>query len=297
MDTQYTLIRIYLFVCRHYRGRLAATAQRQSNNDQPNLTDEEVLTIYLFGLFKKRETVSDIHEYAKDHFSDWFPDLPTQKSYNRRLNRLSAVFSPLIEKALQKIDGKRAGKTILRIADSMPIMISKGPRASQAKVASEQIADVGYCSSKDLFYHGGKLHIVAERRDDRLPAPKRVGLTPASENDLKALRRVLPAIEDGILCGDKAYCDGPLKERLVEDQNLELLTPVKKNKGQEVLSAADRLYSKSVSRLRQPIESLFNWIDEKTGIQDASKTRSYRGLIVHVLGRVAAAMLMLALNP
>jgi hypothetical protein len=297
MGPQYTLVRIYLFVCQHYRGRLAATTQRQSNNDRPDFTDEEVLTIYLFGLFKKRETVSDIHEYAEDHFSDWFPDLPSYQSYNRRLNRLSAVFSPLIDKALQEIEGKAARKTILRIADSMPIMIAKGPRASQAKVASEQIADIGYCSSKDTFYHGTKLHVVAERRSDTLPAPKRIGLTSASENDLKALRRVLPTIENGILCGDKAYCDGPLKERLVEDQNLELLTPVKKNKGQEVLSAADRLYSKSVSRLRQPIESLFNWIDEKTGIQDASKTRSYRGLIVHVLGRVAAAMLMLALNP
>jgi hypothetical protein len=76
-----------------------------------------------------------------------------------------------------------------------------------------------------------------------------------------------------------------------------LLAPVKKNKDQEVLSAADRLYSESISRLRQPIESLFSWIDEKTGIQDASKVRSYQGLLVHVFGRLAASMLMLALNP
>nr|WP_279304535.1 transposase [Salinibacter ruber] len=157
------------------------------------------------------------------------------------MNRLSAVFSPLIENALQEIDGERARKTILCMADSMPIMMVKGPRASRAKVASKQIADVGYCSSKETFYHGGKLHVVAERRDDKLPVPKRIGLTPASENDLKALRRILPTIEDGILCGDKAYCDGPLKERLAEDQNLDLLTPIKKDKGQEVLSAADRL--------------------------------------------------------
>ena len=225
-------------MCRHYRGRIAATTQRQGNNDEPGFTDEEVLTIYLFGLFKKRETVSDIHEYTEDHFSDWFPDLPSYQSYNRRLNRLSAVFSPLIEKALQQIDGEKARKTILRIADSMPIMMAKRPRASQAKVASKQIADVGYCSSKDTFYHGGKLHVVAKRRDDKLPVPKRIGLTPASENDLKALKRVLPTIENGILCGDKAYCDGPLKERLAEDQNLDLLTPVKKDKAQEALGPA-----------------------------------------------------------
>ena len=297
MGPQYTLVRIYLFVCRHYRGRLAATARRQSNNNQPDFTDEEVLTIYLFGLFEKRDTISEIHKYAEDHFSDWFPDLPSYQSYNRRLNRLSAVFSPLIEKALQQIEGEGARKTILRIADSIPIILANGQRASRAEIASERLADVGYCSSKDIFYHGAKLHVVAERRSDKLPFPKRVGLTPASENDLKALRRVLPTIENGIICGDKAYCDEPLKERLAEDQNLDLLTPVKKDKGQEVLSAADRLYSESVSRLRQPIESLFNWIDEKTDLQDASKVRSYQGLLVHAFGRVAAAMLMLALNP
>ena len=297
MDAQYTLVRIYLFVCRHYRGRLAATVQRQSNNSEPDFTDEEVLTIYLFGLAKKRETISEIHEYAEDHFSEWFPDLPSYQSYNRRLNRLNAVFSPLVEKALEEIDGEGFRKNMLRIVDSMPIMLAKGSRASQATVASKRIVDVGYCSSKDTFYHGVKLHVVAERRSDQLPLLRRAGLTSGSENDLRALRRVLPEIENAVLCGDKAYCDGPLKEQLAETQNLDLLTPVKKEKGQRTLSAADKLYSEAIGRMRQPIESLFNWIDEKTGIQQASKVRSYQGLLVHVFGRLAAAMLILALNP
>ncbi len=47
---------------------------------------------------------------------------------------------------------------------------------------------------------------------------------------------------------------------------------------------------------RQPIESLFNWINEKTGIQRASKVRSYQGLLVYAFGRLAAAMLLLS-NP
>ena len=41
---------------------------------------------------------------------------------------------------------------------------------------------------------------------------------------------------------------------------------------------------------------MINWINEKTGIQRASKVRSYRGLLVHVFGRLAAAMLLLAFN-
>jgi hypothetical protein len=297
MDTASTLIRIYLFICSRYRGRLAAAAQRQSNNDQPEFTDEEVLTIYVFGLIKKRTTISEIHRYVDEHFSEWFPDLPSYQSYNRRLNRLSTVFASLVEEALSMVDSEKTSGETLRITDSMPIMLAKGQRAPQAEVASDRLASVGYCSSKDTFFHGVKLHLVVERRSEQLPVPERAGLTPGSENDLRALRRVLPTIQGGVLCGDKAYCDGPLKERLAEDQDLDLLTPVKKEKGQKTLPPADKLFSKAVSRMRQPIESLFNWINEKTGIQRASKVRSYQGLLVHAFGRLAAAMLLLALNP
>jgi len=297
MDTASTLVRIYLFICHRYQGRLAAIAQRQSNNADPDFTDEEVLTVYVFGLIKKRSTISEIHEYVEDHFSDWFPDLPSYQSYNRRLNRLSAVFAPLVQEALSEVSCQKTQKQVVRIADSMPIMLAKGQRASQATVASEQLASVGYCSSKNTFFHGVKLHVVAQQRSGTLPLPQQAGLTPGSENDLRALRRVLPNIKGGVLCGDKAYCDGPLKEQLAENQDLDLLTPIKKNKGQKTLSAADTLYSEVVSRMRQPIESLFNWINEKTGIQQASKVRSYRGLLVHAFGRLAAAMLLLALNP
>jgi hypothetical protein len=49
--------------------------------------------------------------------------------------------------------------------------------------------------------------------------------------------------------------------------------------------------------MRHPIESLFNWINEKTGTQQASKVRSYQWLLVHAFSRLAAAMLLPALSP
>ncbi len=137
-DWQDTLIRVYLFVCRHWAGRLPVVVQRQSNNSDPDFTDEEVLTIYLFGLIRNRETMGSIHEYAEDHFPEWFPDLPCYGGYIQRLNRLNAVFATLTEGT------------------------GKEKRSSQAKVAP-QIADKGYCSSKDTFYHSVKLHVVAQK--------------------------------------------------------------------------------------------------------------------------------------
>jgi hypothetical protein len=232
MDCRYTLVRIYLFVCRRYHQHVRAAAQRQSNNSSPDFTDEEVLTVYLFGIIEKCRTVREVHTYAAEHFAAWFPDLPSYQSHNRRLNRLNAVFAPLMTEALDEVDCEQTRAELVRVADSMPIMIASGKRSSRAKVASGQLANKGYCSSKDTHFHGVKLHVVAEHRSDQVPLPCCAGLTPGSEHDLTALRRVLPQINGGQLpCGDKAYCDGPMKERLVEEQNLEVLTPIKKKKG------------------------------------------------------------------
>ncbi len=75
-----------------------------------------------------------------------------------------------------------------------------------------------------------------------------------------------------------------------------MITPVKAIKGQcqQIKNwdkAADDLFSKAVSRVRQPIESLFNWLIVKTDIQKASKVRSSKGLLVHLFGKIAAAFI------
>ena len=49
--------------------------------------------------------------------------------------------------------------------------------------------------------------------------------------------------------------------------------------------------NKAVSSIRQPIESFFNWLNEKTQIQYAGKVRSSKGLFVHIFGKIATALL------
>ncbi len=61
-----------------------------------------------------------------------------------------------------------------------------------------------------------------------------------------------------------------------------MITPVKAIKGQcqQIKNwdkAADDLFSKAVSRVRQPIESLFNWLIVKTDIQKQVKLGLARG--------------------
>jgi len=62
--------------------------------------------------------------------------------------------------------------------------------------------------------------------------------------------------------GDKAYA---YLKPIAAAQGIELLTPIKRLKGQEYLDGADQWLSRAVSQVRQPIESFFNWINEKNG--------------------------------
>jgi len=100
-----------------------------------------------------------------------------------------------------------------------------------------------------------------------------------------------------VFFGDKIYNNNDFFTNMKDKFNSEMLTPVKGVKGMsEVLKKFDRaandLYSKAVSRVRQPIESLFNWLIEKSDIQKASKVRSTKGLLVHAYGRLAVALLL-----
>jgi len=295
MDWELQLTMLYEYVDHHYHKELWVYCQRMSNNSQPKFSDVEVLTTYLFGRIKKRREIIDIYEYIRDHLLEWFPQLPHYKNYVRRLNYLCNVFSGLLEKIILDFPNTDVLHT-MKLIDSMPIILANSKRSQTAKVARE-FANKGYCASKGIYYYGIKLHILAIKRLNALPLPDYIGITPARDHDLKALEIILPQLSDSELFADKAYINELLKNIAEQEQNFQIHTPVKKKKRQErELDYFEKLLSTAVSRVRQPIESLFNWIEQKTGIQTASKVRSYNGLITHVFGSLAAAMFILAFN-
>jgi len=100
-----------------------------------------------------------------------------------------------------------------------------------------------------------------------LPAPsQRLGQQARSE----CLSLHCLPLHGGQVYLDKAYADERLAQATRADQDLALLTLVKKAKDQAYLEAADLGWSAAVSRVRRPLNS-FNWIEENTRIQRASK--------------------------
>jgi len=123
-------------------------------------------------------------------------------------------------------------------------------------------------------------------------------MTSAAESDLNVFKREWAQIENRFFIGDKIYSNKEYFSDLEKKTNSVMITPVRIVKDQPMgirnwNKAADDLFSAAVSRIRQPIESIFNWIIEKTDIQRASKVRSTNGLFVHVFGKIAAAFIYL----
>jgi hypothetical protein len=90
------LIYIYLYICDIYDSKLRSACERFSNNNNPDFTDQEVITIYLYAMnIEQRLKIKQIHEYASDHLRSWFPLLPTYEAFIMRINRLSEAFRNL----------------------------------------------------------------------------------------------------------------------------------------------------------------------------------------------------------
>ena len=100
----------------------------------------------------------------------------------------------------------------------------------------------------------------------------------------------------GNVFADKAYKDEDT-ERKFKEQGVMLCTPDKKIKNQPAYEVGGSgLWSRFVSSIRQPIESLFNWINEKTDIQNGAKIRSVNGLLVHCYGKLAVSLFLICFN-
>jgi len=242
-------------------------------------------------------TLKKTHIYIRNHYGEWFPHLPSYPGWNKRLRFILDAFPDLVEYTVQhlyhNVGGQFSGYDLL---DSLPIKLARGSRSDTAKTAAS-LANKGYCDSQREWYYGIKFHLQAGARTGKLPVPKHYGVTPASTHDLTAWRDSMLIQENRVIYADKAYIDLSLQQHLEGWNRVSLKTPHKKKKGHPPLCLFQQVDNTIHSKIRQPIDALFSWMQEKTGIQNASKVRSLSGLLLHVYAKLAACMIiMLAFN-
>ena len=226
---QTNLIKLYCAVCDN-SSTIEAEMQRQSNNFRPKFTDEECITVYLWGISQRRFEQKTIYEYTKNHLLEWFPKLPSYQAFSNRLNRLAPAFQALAEIWLRAI-GADWNEQREYIVDSCPIILAKGPRSGHGKVASE-LCEKSYNSSRKEWYYGMKLHAIVSRRPGCLPLPLCLMSSGAAQHDLPVAKQILEdhiVLKQGRLYADKAYIDAAWETALKNDLAVELIiTPEEK---------------------------------------------------------------------
>lgn len=291
-DHESLLIWLYLEISDFIRqGELDLYPLRLSNNKVPLFSDAELFTFAIFTELMGCKHKKHGYQYLKRHFHGWFPQLPRYEVYSRKLNKyydaLIYIFCRLRRK-YSKVGPSYA------IIDTAPIEVCQAQHA-QHSTAAQPFVSMGYCAAKNKYYIGAKLQIVAQARTQQLPFPFEFSLASASFHDVTIAKATLPDSEFyGIdLYSDNAYIDNEFQLELFETKGINLITPIKKKKGQHQLTLFQQASNSIHSSLRQPIDALFAWINEKTNIQNASKVRSENGLFYHICVKMTAALILL----
>lgn len=97
MDWQDRIITLFVQICDGYKNGLWAYCQRFTNYANLSFTDEEVVTIYMYGIIEGLTTKKQIYSHTKNYWSQLFLKLPNYEAFVYRVNKLGDVFVAMLE--------------------------------------------------------------------------------------------------------------------------------------------------------------------------------------------------------
>lgn len=228
----------------------------------------EVMTIIVWFHQSGYRTFKDYYlKEVSNHLRDEFPNLV---SYNRFVELTAEALVPLCF-YLQTRKGKTSG---IAFIDSLPLAVCHNRRIHSHKLFS-QVAERGK-SSVDWFY-GFKLHLIVNDQGELLA----FHLTPGNVDDRKPVPKMAKGLY-GKLFGDRGYISKALQEALSE-QNLQLITKIRKNMKQRLLGRFDRI----MLRKRALIETINDQLKNICQIEH-TRHRSGANFLVNVIAAMIA---------
>lgn len=91
MDWQDGIITLFVQICDSYKNGLWAYCQRFTNYANLTFKDEEVMTIYMYGIMEGLTTKKQIYSHAKNYWYQLFPKLPSYEAFVYRLNKTQTI--------------------------------------------------------------------------------------------------------------------------------------------------------------------------------------------------------------
>lgn len=208
----------------------------------------------------------------------WFPHLPDQSQYNRRLRALVELISLVQQRLAAWLD---AGG--VRLSDGTLIGVANYPGCAQRSEFAG-FARYGYAKSQHRFVWGLRLVLVSDERG----LPLGYTLVPANEKEYEPLADLLTGLPAQVVLGDKGFWGAAYERRLAAD-GVTLLTPGKQR------SEQNQRRERELAATRLVIESVFSNLKGQMRLeQHLAKTPA--GLALRIAQRLLALTLAILLN-
>jgi len=208
----------------------------------------------------------------------WFPHLPSQSQYNRRLRGLVGLIS-IVQQRL----GRWLDSGGVRLSDGTLIGVANYPGCQQRSEFAG-FARFGYAKSQHRFVYGVRLVLLTDRRG----LPLGYTIVPANEKEYEPLADLLTGTAAEVVVADKGFWGREYAHRLAAS-GTRLLTP------DRTRTDENELYEHALASTRLVIESVFSNLKEQMRL-DRHLARTPAGLAVRIAQRILALTLGMLLN-
>ena len=265
-----------LVVASYYFASLLPTPRRRGR--RAKVSDAELIALAVaqaaMGVCSDRQFLG----LVRFRLPGWFPHLPCQSQYNRRLRALT----PVLVWVQQRLGGLIATGQ-LRLADGTLVGVANYAGCAQ-KSEFAGIAAYGYCPSKSQYLWGVRLVLLVDRRG----LPCGYTLVPANEKEYEPVRELILADGSDLLIADKGLWGRQYAESL-RLAGIVIHTP------QRARTAENAESERGLARLRLIIESMIANLKCQMRLEHhLAKTPA--GLFQRIAQRLLALTLGILLN-
>jgi IS5 family transposase len=208
----------------------------------------------------------------------WFPHLPDQSQYNRRLRGLVELISIVQQQLARLLDSGGA-----RLSDGTLIEVAGYPGCQQHSEFAG-FARYGFAKSQHRFVYGVRLVLLT----DLYGLPLGYTIVAANEKEYEPLADLLTGIPSEVVVADKGFWGRAYAARLAAGGTT-LLTPDKTR------TAANLDRERALASTRLVIESVFSNLKGQMRLE-RHLARTPAGLALRIAQRILALSLGMLLN-
>lgn len=160
LDLDTFLTTVYVLVADLYREQFAPRKPRRPGR-QPELADEEVLTLVLLAQWQAQRSERACLQYAARHWRAYFPRLLEQSAFNRRARDLGGVLAAL-GPAVATLALDRLGVApAYQVWDGLPIPLERPCRGRRHRLFGDAAGFGRGGADRELYYGMHLLAVIA----------------------------------------------------------------------------------------------------------------------------------------